>query len=371
MKSLRGAVLATALSFSVFGVVSVQAQQVSPAVGAALKQARAAGSSAAVSAAIGKAQAAASSAAEKRIVTQMAASEFARVRDYRSAVQAGEQAGLPAITMAQLYYGSNNCPKAIEAGNRAGGKAGLTVVAQCYVRSGNAPKAVESYKRLIGVAGPQKDYLSNLAAQQAKAGDKKGFQETLEKLIRVDPSPRNWAGVLAGMKSVRMPEQAKLGLYMLIQETGNLSATDEIQEMAKLSMVLGTPGLAKTILDSPAATALASDQMIGQLKAITPQQIQVAAKELPTLLKSPMAADLMKAGRQYLGAGNYPQAIATFAKAGKGTGAMPGEIALYTAISQLRSGNAAAAKATLGTIIAKDPYADLGSLWKLYASTRG
>jgi hypothetical protein len=370
MKFVRGAFFATAVALFTLATPTF-AQQVSPAVGNALKIARASSSSSGVAAAISKAQAAASTPTEKRIVTQMAASEFARVRDYKSAVSAGEAAGLPAITMAQLYYGAGNLAKAVEKGNQAGGKAGITVVAQSFVRMGNAPKAAEAYKRLIAVAGPQREYLSNLAAQQSKAGDKAGFQKTLEQLIRVDPSPRNWAGVLSGMKSVRMPDQAKLGLYMLIQETGNLSASDEVQEMAKLSMVLGAPGLAKTILDSPAGVALAADPAVGQLKGMLPQITAAAAKDLPTMLKSPMAADMMKAGRQYLGAGNYPQAIATFAKASKGTGAGAGEIALYTAIAQLRSGNIAGAKTTLGAIPAKDPYSDLGSMWKLYASTRG
>ncbi len=370
MMFARCTLLATVVSVAALSA-SAHAQKVSPALGAALKQARAASSSAGVSAAISKAQAAASTGEEKRIVTQMAASEFARVRDYRSAVSAGEQAGLPAITMAQLYYGAGNCPKAIERGNQAGGKAGITVVAQCYLKSGNAAKAAESYKKLIAIAGPQKDYVSNLAAQQFKIGDKAGFQKSLEQLIKIDPSPKNWAGALAGMKSAKMPDQAKLGLYMLIQETGNLAASDEVQEMSKLAMVLGAPGLADTVLKGPIGTALAADPAIGQLKGMVPTISAAAAKDLPNLLKSAMASDLMKAGRQYLGQGNYPQAIATFARAGKATGATAGEVALYTAISQMRSGNVAAARSTLSSVPSGDAYSDLTALWKLYASTRG
>ncbi len=375
MTFVRRALLASALTFATISGTALlpstsHAANVSPAVGNALKDARKAGSAAGVEAAINRASAAASG-AEKGVVNQAAVYEYNRVGARAKAADYAVSAGLPAGTIAQLYYASGNFSKAIEYGNRAGGKTGTLLVAQSYVRMGNACKASESYKKLISVAGMSKDYLSNLAAQQAKCGDKAGFQKSLEQLIRIDPSPKNWAGVLAGMKGNKMPDQARLGLFLLIDETGNLNGVQDIGEMSKLAMVLGAPGLAKGVLDKAAAGGMSADPTVAGLTKMIPQQVAKANTDLAGLAKMTDASSLLKSGRIYLGAGNYPKAIAAFTAASKAPGVNGGEAALYTAITQLRSGNLAGAKTTLAAMKATDAYGDLGSLWKLYASTKG
>jgi tetratricopeptide (TPR) repeat protein len=241
MTFVRRVLLASTFSFAAITAATLSpstshAVNVSPAVGNALKDARKAGSADGVASAIARASAAATG-AEKSVVNQAAVYEFNRVRSPGRAADYAVQAGLPAITIAQLYYGAGSYGKAIEYGSKVGGKNGTLLVAQSYVRMGNASKAAAAYKSLISIAGPQKEYLSNLAAQQAKAGDKVGFQATLAQLIRIDPSPKNWAGVLAGMKGTKMPDSARLALFMLIDETGNLSSVEDVAEMSKLAMV--------------------------------------------------------------------------------------------------------------------------------------
>lgn len=346
--------------------VSSHAANVSAAVGNALKDARKAGSAAAVESAISRASAAATG-AEKGVVAQAAVYEYNRVGARAKAAEYAVSAGLPAITVAQLYYGAGNFSKAIEYASKAGGKNGYLLIAQSRVRLGQACEAAKAYKQLIAAAGMSKDYLSNLAAQQAKCGDKAGFQASLAQLIRIDPSPKNWSGVLAGMKGNKMPDTARLALFMLIDETGNLSSVADVAEMSKLSMVLGAPGLAKNIL----AKAPAGDSTIDGLSKMIPQQVAKANADLAALAKQTDASSLTKTGRIHMGAGDYPKALAAFATAGKAAGANAGELALFTAITQLKSGNVAGAKATLGASKATDAYGDLISLWKLYASTKG
>jgi tetratricopeptide (TPR) repeat protein len=359
-----------AVTGATFSPVTSEAANVSPAVGNALKEARRATSAAGVEGAIIRASAAATG-AEKSVVNQAAVYEYNRVGARGKAADYSVSAGLPAITTAQLYYGAGNFGKAIEYGNKVGGKTGTLLIAQSYVRLGNASKAADAYKRLISIAGPQKDYLSNLAAQQAKSGDKAGFQTTLAQLIRIDPSPKNWAGVLAGMKGTKMPDSARLALFMLIDETGNLSGVEDVAEMSKLAMVQSAPGLAKSVLEKASAGALAADPTVKGLSGMLPQQIAKANTDLAGLSKLTDSTSLMKTARIYMGAGNYPKALAAFAAAGKAPGVNAGEVGLYTAISQLKSGNLAGAKATLGTVKAADSFGDLASLWKLYASTKG
>jgi tetratricopeptide (TPR) repeat protein len=342
------------------------AANVSQAVGNALKDARKATSAAGVDSAISRASAAATG-AERGVVNQAAVYEFNRVGARGKAASYAVSAGLPAATIAQLYYGAGDYGKAIEYGNKVGGKTGNLLVAQSYVRLGQSCKAATSYKNLISAAGPQMGYLNNLAAQQAKCGDKAGFKETITKIVRIDPSPKNWAGVLASMRGAKMADPGRLGLFLLIDQTGNLTDVADIAEMSKLSMVLGAPGLAKSVLDkSPAA-----DPTVQGLQRMIPQQLAKANADLAGLSKATDASSLMKAGRTYLGAGNYPKALASFSAASKAAGVNAGEAALYTGITQMRSGNASGAKATLTAAKATDSYGDLIELWKLYASTKG
>jgi hypothetical protein len=173
------------------------------------------------------------------------------------------------------------------------------------------------------------------------------------------------------MKGTRMPDPARLALFMLIDETGNLSSAEDVGETAKLAMVLNSPGLAKKVLDKAAGGALAADPTVKGLTGMIPQQLAKSAADLPGLAKMADSSSQLKVARTYMGNGDYPRALAAFAAAGKAPGANLGEVGLYTAIAQLKSGNVAGAKATLGALKATDAYGDLGSMWKLYASTRG
>jgi hypothetical protein len=168
MTFARRLLLVSTLSLSALFPVASLAANVSPAVGNALKDARRAGSAAAVEAAISKASAAATG-AEKGVVNQAAVYEFNRVGARGRAASYAVSAGLPTVTIAQLYYGAGEFGKAIEYGSKVGGKTGILLVAQSQVRLGQSCKAAESYKRLISVAGMSKDYLSNQASNSSFA----------------------------------------------------------------------------------------------------------------------------------------------------------------------------------------------------------
>jgi tetratricopeptide (TPR) repeat protein len=309
MKTLVRVCSAVVLS----AIISVSAQAgVSPAVGTPLKEAqRLAGSNpSGAQTKIQQARGAASSADEKRAVCQMAQYVYGKAGNYSALAQEMQSCGASAIQTARAYYSGRNYAKAVEFAGKAGGADGKLITAQSYVQMGNTAKAIEAYNALVAAA-PKGDYFAQLASLQFKSGDKKGYSETLEKMIRRDPSPQNWKSLLGNLKKQPMADSAKLALYQLVQQTGNMDGAADYQEMAKLAMVTGAPALAKTLLE----TAVASKSIPGD--PATLGLIQSAAGRIPTanadiarFSRSVSGNDVARAGRTHFGAGQYPQAIA-------------------------------------------------------------
>jgi tetratricopeptide (TPR) repeat protein len=363
--------LGSAVAVSALLSVSAQAG-VSPAVGNPLKEAqRLAGSSpSGAQAKIQQARGAASSADEKRAVCQMAQYVYGKAGNYSALAQEMQSCGASAIQTARAYYSGRNYAKAVEFAGKAGGADGKLITAQSYVQMGNTAKAIEAYKALVA-AVPKGDYFAQLASLQFKSGDKKGYSETLEKMIRRDPSPQNWKSLLGNLKKQPMADSAKLALYQLVQQTGNMDGAADYQEMAKLAMVTGAPALAKTLLE----TAVSSKAIPGD--ATTLGLIQSAATRIPAanadigrFSRSESGNDVARAGRTYFGAGQYPQAIALLNKSAK-MGNSAAEANLFIGLTHLKMANKAAAVAAFKAIPAGSVYSDIGSLWNLYTSVSG
>ncbi len=354
-------------------VISVAAQAgVSPSVGNPLKDAqRLAGSNpSGAQAKVQQARGAASSAEEKRAVCQMAQYVYGKAGNYTALAQEMQSCGASAIQTARAYYSGRNYAKAVEFAGKAGGADGKLIIAQSYVQMGNSAKAIEAYTALVAAA-PKGDYFAQLASLQFKSGDKKGYSETLEKMIRRDPSPQNWKLLLGNLKKQPMADSAKLALYQLVMQTGNMDGFTDYQEMAKLAMVTGAPAMAKTLLE----TAVASKTIPGD--ATTMGLIQSASTRIPTanadiarFSRSESGNDVARAGRTYFGSGQYPQAIALLNKSAK-MGNSAAEANLFIGLTQLKLGNKAAAVAAFKAIPAGSVYADIGSLWNLYTSVSG
>jgi len=373
--------LAVAAAFTFAAPVAIatlstpaMAQAMSPAVGNALKEAQklaAAGNVAAATARINVARSAASSPAERKKVAEMSAYVNTRAGRYGAAAQELEAAGATPGQLAPLYYRAGQYDKAISLGNRMGGVDGKTIVAQSYIKKGDYEGAARIYNGLIKANGPREQWLENLAAAQFKMGDKKAYMATTERLIRIDPSPRRWRTLLIDLKNANMPRDAKLGLYQLMRETGNVTKPEDYADFAKLAIVAGQPGVAKQVLDAArsANAVAASDPTTSKLVEAAGKRAIAAQAELPKLPRTGVGQ--LTAGNTYMGMNDYAKASAAYNAAINAGGIDANSTRLLLGISQLRAGQKAAAQATFKSIpTTAAGVSDVAGLWYLYTSTR-
>lgn len=344
------------------------AQALSPAVGKPLQQASnaaKAGNTAAAQNYVNQARAAASTANERTKVAQMAAFVYTRSGNFGAAATELERIGAPASQLAPLYYQARQYDKAIAAARKSGQ---TTIVAQSYLMQGKPAEAAKIYQQMVDRNPNNPAALQNLANAQFKMGDKKAYIGTIQKLIRLDPTPARWRALLLDMKAAPMSRDAKLGLYHLMRETGNLTTAADVQEFAKIAIVSGQPGVAADVVKAAGASGVLppGDAMTNRLIEASAKRQAAAIAGAPAAAKSPATA--MTAGHAYLGAGQFPQAVAAYTTAQKGPSG--GEAALFKGISQVRAGQMAAARQSFKAVPA-GPYSEIAGLWDLYAATRG
>lgn len=344
------------------------AQALSPAVGKPLQQASnaaKAGNTAAAQNYVNQARAAATTSTERTKVAQMAAYVYTRAGQYGQAAAELERIGAPASQLAPLYYQARQYDKAIAAAKKSGQ---TTIVAQSYLMQGKPGEAAKIYQKMVDQNPNNPAALQNLANAQFKMGDKKAYIATIQKLIRLDPTPARWRALLVDMKASPMSRDAKLGLYHLMRETGNLTTPADVQEFAKIAIVGGQPGIAADVVQkaSESGVLTAGDPMNAKLIEASAKRQAAALAAAPASAKSPNSA--LAAGNAFLGAGQYPQAIAAFTTAQKGPNAA--EATMFKGIAQVRAGQYAAARQTFKAVPAGS-YSEIAGLWDLYASTRG
>jgi tetratricopeptide (TPR) repeat protein len=345
------------------------AAAVSPAVGKALNQAASAakaGNTNAAINAVNAARAASTTAEEKSKSAQMAGYVYTRAGRYADAAAALQSAGAGPRQLAPLYYQAGQYDRAIAEARKAGGEDMQILIAQASVKKGRYAEAVTAYNSLIKANGPKAIYLENLAAAQFKAGDKKGYIATTERLIRVDSSPARWKTLLVNFQQSQMRPEAKLALYHLMSATGTIERPTDYQEFAKLALVSGQAGIASQAL-TRAGTA--GDAMAQKLAQAATGMAAKAPAEAPKLAANPATA--VRGGNAYLGIGQYPRAIAAYDKAIAANGSDVDQAKVFKGIAALRAGNVALGKASFASVSDKNGMKDIADLWGLFASTRG
>jgi hypothetical protein len=336
---------------------------------AALKAAGSGNSSAAI-AQINQAKAAASTPQQKAQVAKGAAYVYTRAGQYARAAAELESVGAPAAQIASLYYQSGDFGKAAALCRKGGGGDCPTIIGQSLIRSGDYKGAAAYYGRLSKANPGNARYLENLAAAQYKLGEKEAYLQTTTKLIRIDSSPARWAALLVDMKKAKMSREAKLALFQLMQQTGNIKRADDYQEFVKLAIVAGQPGVAKQALDagSKSGAFSAGDAQMSSLISATNARAAEAAANAGKLPATP--AGKFQLGNALLGQGNYAGAAAAFDAAAKG-GANADQALVFKGIAQVKAGQGAAARATFNSVPATSGMKDIAALWALYASSRG
>lgn len=349
---------------------AAHAQALSAAVGKPLQQALSAaraGNTGAAQKHVNEARAAAKTPAERQKVGEMAAFVATRSGNYTQAAAELERIGAPASQLAPLYYQARQYDKAIAAARKSGQ---TTIIAQSYLMQGKAGEAAKIYQQMLAKNPNNLQALQNLAGAQFKMGDKKAYLATTAKLVRLDPTPARWKALLVDAKSQPLSPTAKLGLYHLMQQTGNLSTPNDVQDFAKVAIISGQSGVATEAIEKASAAGVlpANDTMSTRIVDAAKKRQAAAMAAAAKAAQSPATA--LAAGNAYLGANQYPQAISAFTVAEKGPKAA--EATLFKGIAELRSGKAAAAKSSFSSVANNGgALSEIGGLWQLYASTRG
>ncbi len=364
---LLGAAAAMPLSVVPLLDAPAAAQALSAAVGKPLQQASAAakaGNIAAAKTAVDQARAAAKTPAERTKVGEMAAFVYTRGGQFAQAAAELERIGAPSTQIAPLYYQAKNYNKAIEFARKGGQN---TIIAQSYLMQGKTADAAKVYEQMLARNPNNPSVLQNLAGVQFKMGDKKAYLATTEKLIKLDPTPARWRALLLDVKNQKLSSQSKLALYHLMIETNNMTNAADVQDFAKIAIVSNQSGMAADVLKTASEKGVikADDAMNARMLQAAGQRQAQAISGAAAAAKSPATA--LDAGNAYIGAGQYPQAIAAFTTAEKGPNAA--EAKLFKGIAQVRSGNVAAARASFGSIDSGD-MGEVAGLWQLYASTK-
>jgi hypothetical protein len=365
--------MTAAVALSVAGLSApALAQALSPDVGKPLQEASnlaKAGNLGAAMARVNAARSAADTAIERRKVAEMAAFVHTRGGRWAAAAQELQSIGAPASQLAPLYYRAGDFGKAIALGKKMGGVQGQTIVAQSYFRQGNFKGAAEVYQSLISRYGAKEGWLQSLANVQYKMDDKKGYLATTERLIRIDPSPSRWRALLIDLKGGQMPREAKLALFELMEQTGNINTPEYVQEYAKLAIVADQPAVAKRVIEAglKSGTISSGDAMNTKLLEAATKR---AAAATASAAKAPRnGSGLLQAGHVAFGNGDYAKAASLYAASEKAGGATADQARVLGGIAQLRAGNKAAAKTMFGAVPDASGYKAVASLWSLYAST--
>lgn len=344
------------------------AQAISKGVGEPLKRAQSLRSGTAAVAQVNAARAAAKTPAERAKVAQMAAYVYANSGQFAAAAQQLETIGAGPRQLAPYYYRAGQYDKAIELAKRAGGADMQVVVAQSYLKKGDKKGAAVVYQQLIRTSGPRMEWLDNLASIQFSY-DKGAYLNTVRQMIKIDPSPARYKALLFNLKQQNMSDQARLVLYQLMRQTGNLTEAADVQDMSKLAIIGGQPGIALGALqDAQKANVVSSgDPMIGKLVKVSTEQQNAAVAQAARQPATP--AGRLAAGNAYFGANQYPQAAQSYAHAAVAGGAAGDQARVLQGISLVRGGDANGARQAFDGVGKGSPFFDVAQLWSLYAST--
>ena len=378
MKIFRTILLGAALAASVPST-GVMAQALSRDVGLPLQEARSLaqrGNTSAAMARVRTARNAADTPVERRRVAEMSAYVNTVARNYAAAASDLEGIGAPASRLAPLYYQAGNYDKAIALGKRMGGTQGTTIVGQSYIKQGNFQGAADFYQDLIDKNGPNQSWLENLASAQYKLDQRDKYLATVERLIRIDPTPPRWRTLLNNLKGDLTTRDAQLALYKLLDQTNNITKGEDYLEFARFATVAEQPAVARRVVQSgiDAEQLSTEDPQVQRLIQTTETRTAQVEQGFPQLKPGPQGYYQM--ANAYFGQQNYRAAAVAYFKSyeqqrGIANAPIRNQALMGLGISALRAGNAELAKKAFNLVEENSAFNEVAALWALYADTTG
>lgn len=309
---------------------------------------------------------------------------------YESTLQSGE---LPAdqvkeriSQLTKMYYQLNNYPKAIQYGSqylKDGGNDTMValLVAQAYYQQKDYPKAIDASQTLIKMANQagqpvKEEWLQLLMNCQIRAEKEDDAVVTLEQLVTKYPSQQYWKSLLSYVQTHGASSDRKnLEVYRLKYVNGVLTDSEYV-DMAQLSMALGFPGDAKTVLEKGFSTKVlgvgANKDRENRLLKLAIDNSTTDQKSLPAFEKEASAAangdNDVKLGLAYASYGNNDKAIEAISRGlKKGNVKAPDEAHLMLGIAYVNAKRTADAISEFKAVPADSKLAGVARLWIIQA----
>ena len=280
--------------------------------------------------------------------------------------------------LAQLYFQTENYPKAIEYGNEylAGAPSDQTIgdlVARGYFLQKDYANARTTAKKLADAsAKPSEQILQVLLASNLELDDRPAIFATLESLVKHYPQPKYWNDLLNNQLFASKTDRELRSLYRLMEDTKVLDKGEEYAEMGAALVGGGFPSEAKRVLDK----AMSEGLLQGEDKARAQQDLERARsgaeadrKELAgadaALAAAKTGNDMVSLGKLYFSTGEYAKSADAIQKGlAKGGVSDADDANTLLGIALARAAKPADAVAAFQAI--KDPrLAELGRLWQI------
>ncbi len=293
---------------------------------------------------------------------------------------------------AQQYYQQKNFAKAITWAQRyfkdGGNDATIrTLLLQAYYQNKDYPSAIKEVSaKIAGIEKsgqkPDENDFRLLAAANNAINNEAGYTAALEKLVQYYPTKDYWNDLVsrAQRKPTFARDRLELDFYRLKNNLGLLDSTNDIMQMAQLSLQAGNPGEAQMIIDKGYALKLLGEgkeaERHQRLKDLAAKNVAEDKKTLGQTEQQAVAGGnpgpMLRVAEAYAGYGQYDKAINLTEQAlAKGTGLKnPDDARLRLVTYYLAVGQKAKAEATAKQIKAADGPADLARLDLLAASSK-
>jgi hypothetical protein len=280
--------------------------------------------------------------------------------------------------LSQLYFQTENYPKAIEYGNQylASAPSDQTIgdlVARGYFLQKDYANARTTAKKLADAsAKPSEQILQVLLASNLELDDRPAIFATLESLVKHYPQPKYWNDLLNNQLFASKTDRELRSLYRLMEDTKVLDKGEEYAEMGAALVGGGFPSEAKRVLDK----AMSEGLLQGEDKARAQQELERARsgaesdrKELAgadaALAAAKTGNDMVSLGKLYFSTGGYAKSADAIQKGlAKGGVSDADDANTLLGIALARAARPADAVAAFQAI--KDPrLAELGRLWQI------
>jgi tetratricopeptide (TPR) repeat protein len=287
--------------------------------------------------------------------------------------------------VAELYFASQQTPKAIEYSKRwlkshPNDGAMYGKIADAYFRSGDFKQSKEAANTAIAIAEkegkePEESWLLFAQNTSAKLDDSKGKVAALEKLVRYHPKPEYWAQLLDLASRNEKSDQVQAEIFRLQRDVGALKTVDDYSAYAQMTMDAAPEealrvvqaGFDKKVLGNDGRDKERHQRLLNGVKqkaeANRPRLAQLEKDAQSATATAQTSADL---GMEYFSYEMYDKAIPALEKALKSKDLKNADEArIALGISYLRKNQKEQARAQFKAVPNTSAMAKVGDLWTL------